>query len=92
MGLDVSFSTKEALAKGLEIRVGYNDWSELRADGYDDAQDSLCYAMKVPNTVNLLVYVDVQLESIFVRTNKWGDVYAPLTEWLKANDIPWSEF
>lgn len=85
MGLDVSFSTKEALAKGLEIRVGYNDWSSI------GEKDELCNVLHVPGT-DITVDASVYVDNICVRANKWGRVYAPLTEWLKANDIPWSEF
>jgi len=91
MGLDVAFSTKLALQAGLKITIGYNDWSELREDGYDDAKDSLCYEMAVPNADHF-VDADVMLENIVVRANKWGNTYAPLTTWLKDNNIPWSEF
>ena len=31
-------------------------------------------------------------ENFCIRANKWGSVYEPLTNWLKANNIDWSEF
>ena len=31
-------------------------------------------------------------DNIVVRANKWGHTYAPLTQWLKANNIEWDEF
>ena len=92
MGLDVSFSTKLALQAGLKITIGYNDYADLREDGYDDAKDELCYVMEVPYAPSRLVDADVMLENIVVRANKWGETYGPLTTWLKDNNIPWSEF
>ena len=30
-------------------------------------------------------------EHFSIRANKWGTIYEPLTNWLKANNIEWSE-
>ena len=30
-------------------------------------------------------------EHFSIRANKWGSIYEPLTNWLKANNIEWSE-
>lgn len=30
-------------------------------------------------------------DEVIVTANKWGRVYQPLTEWLKANSIDWTE-
>lgn len=47
--------------------------------------------IQVPNAHYSVENNGVDID-IVVRANKWGSTYAPLTEWLKANNITWSEF
>lgn len=97
MGLDVAFNREKALAAGLKVRmvVGTeDDIAKAKANGAD--QDYLDYLSKpeecieVPGT-DFLASND-GIDSIVVRANKWGRIYEPLTTWLKANNIEWSEF
>jgi hypothetical protein len=107
MGLDVGFSIKAANAAGLthyqgeanggseaaiertiqgefddtgSIDPGYEDWLRKKPDLID-----------VPNAEHC-VEVYISDEGMYwVRANKWGHTYAPLTEFLSEHGIEWSE-
>lgn len=100
MGLDIAFNRKQALEAGLEIVIRPNASPEsiARAEADDDfdvdymiwvSGSSPC--VQVPGT-ELLTIDGGTAEDIIVRANKWGHAYAPLTAWLKTNNIHWSEF
>lgn len=91
MGLDISFSTKQALKAGAEI--------SLSSDEVTDAMDKdFEYLMKIQHNWNScnndhhFVQVDICTDSMSVRANKWGNTYKPLTAWLKYHDIEFTEF
>lgn len=97
MGLDLCFNRKKAVDAGLiltkEVRgtpeeiaavsqdvtdIGYYEWLKEEAESF-----------RVPGTdIHVEASGDVDL---FVRANTWGRVYKPLTDWLRANNIEWSE-
>lgn len=91
MGLDVSFNRKAALEAGLVLQQ-----SSYTYFNYGPNNEEI--PVEVPETIiavpgcDHFVADDGNEESIIVRANKWGRTYAPLTEWLKANNISWEEF
>jgi hypothetical protein len=102
MGLDVRFSRKEAIAAGIVIatmRNGSDEDIAIEQANPDCDPDYLAWLMhsdeviQVPGTQS---FVDSnscpEEEDIYVRANKWGNVYTPLTKWLAANNIAWEEF
>ena len=101
MGLDVSFNRQQAIDAGLELFVDYNGTEEEIAAVKADVQDSMDEAyleylqreqefIRIPSTG--LIAANDGVQTIVVRANKWGLLYEPLTKWLKANNIDWSEF
>jgi hypothetical protein len=99
MGLDIAFNRGAAIKAGLILtqeRNGTDDYIAW-AKANDEDTDFIAYLERVENVVqvpgtNLHVCDDGIGDSIIVRANKWGSVYAPLTTWLHANNITWSEF
>lgn len=80
MGLDVAFNRKAALKAGLVIEIVWSEYAE-------DEEEIVA----VPGCEHF-VSNDGAGDNIVVRANKWGNTYAPLTEWLTEHSIPWSEF
>ena len=103
MGLDVSFSKEKAVAAGLHLYIGEpnGDAMEIRnakdRGSYDfanwlEARPLLLYVPTAAHTVEYNEYVDDDSNtSLFVRANRWGNTYYPLTNWLIANNIEWDE-
>lgn len=105
MGLDIAFNRAKALSAGLILEQVANGTeediriAEAQAKESDSSFDREYIAwlkrvetcVVVPNA-NHLVQDDGIGEDIVVRANRWGNTYAPLTEWLKSNGITWSEF
>ncbi len=82
MGLDISFELNKALEAGLQLENMEED------DNYE-------LYMQVPGRgvyINAYLSVFNETINIQVRANRWGDSYAPLTEWLKEHNIEWDEF
>lgn len=98
MGLDIAFNRAAAIAAGMELVKALNGTDEeiTRAKEIGGDDDYVKYLerkdefIKVPGT-EMLVH-NGGVDAIVVRANKWGRVYGPLTTWLKANNIEWSEF
>lgn len=98
MGLDVSFNREQAVAAGLKVFTDTNgDPKDIaRARAANDDPDYLAWLQReeeficIPGTERV-VHTDSG-DRIIVRANKWGYVYEPLTNWLKANNIEWDEF
>ena len=100
MGLDISFNRSEAVKAGLEIvQVPHGTPEEIAReietpDGNPRYMKWLMESsshIKVPGT-DLVVKDDGPDTHISVRANYWGPVYEPLTDWLRANAILWSEY
>lgn len=93
MGLDVAFDRQQAIAAGMEFETIPNDGTY--SEGDDPDYIAWCKAstdcIKIPGT-ELYASDDGFEDHIAVRANKWGRIYEPLTDWLKANNIEWSEF
>lgn len=99
MGLDISFNRSKAVKAGLEFAQVPNGTPEEIARELVNPHGNASYkkwleettsCIKVPGTD--LVVRDVGPDIyISVRANYWGPVYEPLTDWLKANAILWSE-
>ena len=99
MGLDIAFNRAAAIAAGIQLkteRVGSDaEISTARRctpedECYIQYLEKVAEYMVLPGTNKLLENGGV--DHIVVRANKWGDNYLPLTTWLKANNIEWSEF
>jgi hypothetical protein len=101
MGLDVAFSRQRALEAGMTLTVSTRGRPEeikkAEADKLTDP-DYLEYLrqeaelVNIPNTVLIADNNSGSRDHIIVRANKWGRIYTPLTVWLAANGIEWSEF
>lgn len=104
MGLDVAFNREQAVAAGIEqtrIRNGSDkDIALAEADEADGMPNQPGYlewlyteepCVRVPGMVHWVEDTGGS-NDIVVRANRWGDTYAPLTRWLKANGIEWTEF
>lgn len=102
MGLDIIFDAGKAIDAGMEIRVGYNDYRALSADGYPDCEKvEMCHYFTLPGmeengeSFNAEIWLTNFQHSGnlcgSVRANPWGRVYGPLTSWLSEKGIDWSE-
>lgn len=98
MGIDLCFNKQAAIAAGLitETRQRGSEYEVQLAidDGgssYVDYLRQYATFIQVPNR-DWWLDGGTDPEQIVVRANKWGDSYAPLTDWLKANGITWGEF
>lgn len=100
MGLDISFDKHKAQQAGLEIDYEPNgSAAEIAAakPGKDAGWFEISHyewlqeAVQVAHFAGLVVPVDEVGTSLVIRANKWGSVYAPLTQWLRSKGIPWSE-
>lgn len=106
MGLDISFSKAKAIEAGMvltiERRGTDSEIAEYKAStASDDDPDYLKYL--VGSYVHARIFLGIGLgnksfevdgyanDTLFVRANKWGNLYAPLTAWLSANQISWIE-
>lgn len=99
MGLDIAFNKQAALAAGLVLHKDVNGEPESIESALADPDADPDYVawlqeeidvLSVPDT-NLLVRAYVDDDDISIRANKWGYVYAPMTQWLKAHNIEWAE-
>jgi hypothetical protein len=99
MGLSIVFNISEAVEAGLKVFWQANGTPEqieeernnpLRDPGYYDWLQQESLTVSIPDTDYLAnIYADD--DSYYVTANKWGRVYEPLTNWLKANNISWDE-
>lgn len=98
MGLDVAFNRQQALNAGLKLVNESNGTSEQIAEAMLEGDNQ--YANWLAQTTEYIVCPENEYlvanggvdGMIVVRANKWGQIYAPLTNWLIANNIQWSEF
>ena len=99
MGLDISFNRTKAINAGLTFVILPNSTPESiaqeEAEPHGDPGYLACLkgsenCINVPGT-DIRVADDGIDDNIAVRANKWGRVYEPLTNWLAANGIDWSE-
>lgn len=98
MGLDISFNKEEAVKAGLHLFLGEAPGTPERiAAAYAEGDPGyavwlgeapLC--MDVPTMDYCVVYGEAW-GKVFIRANKWGRTYTPITEWLKSHGIPWEE-
>lgn len=96
MGMCVSFSRELAVKAGIEFKILQNNPDYKPNPEYPEAPDYVKWCgeseecIKVPGTDFYIANGGVR--AIVVTANKWGRAYAPLTDWLTANNIPWEEF
>ena len=99
MGLDISFNRTAAIAAGLQLTVETNGTKaeifqakQVNEDAeYITWLESEGEVIAIPGT-ELFTANDGVGDHISIRANKWGRVYEPMTNWLKANNITWGEF
>ena len=107
MGLDVRFNKAKALEAGLILEIkrrgSLRSIAEFKAlPAVEKDPEYLKYLLNPVSIASILCdvnrgwtsfevdgYAD---EYLFVRANKWGNLYAPLTEWLASHHITWDEF
>lgn len=100
MGLDVAFSRKAALEAGMEVKLERRSTLEEVAEAKASGTYSTDYLAWLGEQVELIrlptgghwLECGLDPETYVVRANRWGVTYAPLTRWLEANNIEWSEF
>lgn len=99
MGLDIGFNKAAAVEAGMTFFNSRNGSAQEIEDAVDRGCDEgfinwLREAVVVINVPNapLSVVVSEYDGKWSCRANQWGRVYDPLTQWLKANKIQWSEF
>ena len=93
MGLNLIFERKVAEEAGLVFKVIPNNGT------YDEGDDptyiAWCKAssecIQVPGQEYYVQNDSSYDDFVMVRANKWGSTYEPLTKWLEANQIKWSE-
>ena len=99
MGLDIAFNRKAAIKAGMvverqscgtEIEIADAKRNFPEDTEYIEYLKQTCEVIRVPGST-LMENGGVDPD-IVVRANKWGRNYEPLTQWLKANNIKWSEF
>lgn len=100
MGLDIAFDRKKAVSAGIVMKMIPNGDAEsiARAEA-DECPDPDYIAwlkaeepcIQVPGMTGW-VSDGGGKDDFIVRANRWGFVYGPLTDWLRANDIQWDEF
>jgi hypothetical protein len=101
MGLDLSFDA-EAFKKieGVEFTTLANGTEEELAHALKYSSEESDYIDWLKERTNVLRIpghpywrdYDEHNGLLFIRANKWGDFYTPLTELLKEHDITWEEF
>lgn len=98
MGLDIAFNKAAAIAAGLKLSKSINgtEQSIAIAKSCGDDPEYLAWLQKEIELVHVpgteFVTDNGGVDDIVIRANKWGQIYAPMTTWLKANNIEWSEF
>ena len=97
MGLDIAFNREKALAAGLVLSKMANGTEDSIAHAQTcEDTDYLEWLQREEEVVHVpgtnMVVVNDGVDSIVIRANKWGQIYEPMTTWLKANNIEWTEF
>jgi hypothetical protein len=106
MGLDVAFNRQAAINAGLQFKDLPNgddadiSFHQTMIDNEHVAADPEHLAwlketttcIQVPGQEFFVADDGGAGEDVVVRANKWGRTYLPLTTWLKAKGIEWTEF
>ena len=98
MGLDISFNREKAIAAGLVLSQMANGTEDSIAEAQSQHDDTgyLEWLMRIEEVVHVpgtnMVTTNDGVDAIVIRANKWGSIYGPMTTWLKANNIEWTEF
>jgi hypothetical protein len=104
MGLDIAFNREAANRAGIETDYLRNSTDDdiidalierlvngafMYGDDHFKWLTEMRQCVKVPGTEYWLNADGV--DDYIVRANKWGVAYEPLTNWLRANNIEWTE-
>jgi len=91
MSLEIQFKLAPAIIAGLNTKVSVADYRDVGAESQE-----IEMIMQVPG-LNTWVRFDTYVSEEFPEVtagctaNKWGNIYLPLTQFLKTNNIKWSE-
>jgi predicted ThiF/HesA family dinucleotide-utilizing enzyme len=99
MGLDIAFNREAAIAAGMQLKTERVGSDEEISTAERTTPEDACYLSYLRKVAEYIVVPGTNsmvenggVDHIVVRANKWGRTYEPLTTWLKANNIEWSEF
>jgi hypothetical protein len=107
MGLDIKFNLSEVVRAGMAIHAEVNGTLAERKIAEQQYAEEPCEANQryidwlkefsmignIPNYIHSfsIDITDAPNGNAYVRANKWGSLYEPLTDFLMANDILWDE-
>lgn len=95
MGLDIAFDRKAAIDAGIALRKDTRtdpiEWADAIDKDHLRWMQEEIECIRVPGMGHWAENAGADTE-IIVRANKWGNTYAPLTDWLSKHQITWSEF
>lgn len=104
MGLDISFNKEQAVKAGMELstkRIGTNVQIYKARKLEDGNSDYLKYLLEEETLASFAEYDHFFAVSegtdqdgntiLFAGANLWGNLYEPLTTFLRTNNIEWGE-
>ena len=104
MGLDIKFNLSDALAAGMamrkevtgsaqEIEIAEQQYAEEPSVANQNYIDWLKADQQLGGIPGYALFFNVEVveSNAYVRANKWGSLYDPLTSFLGTNNIPWHE-
>ena len=104
MGLDISFNKERAKQAGMLFGSNLNGDADQIKEEESALHPDMGYVAWLKEETQCIQLPIGYKEDDFtrgydefdgnmsVRANRWGDFYAPLTKFLKENDIEWSEY
>jgi len=98
-GLVVQMATNGTAENIAATKLECLDLSDTRAADYLVSLQEVHWVMKVPSADYRVGIDEFSVREpdgsktvyFYVRANRWGTTFAPLTEWLNANGIEWHE-
>ena len=94
MGLDINFDKQKALAAGMVMERVRNGDDVVIQNSIDngDSDDYIAwlkeYSLLAKFPWSSGMWHDIgEGDTCGVRANKWGNIYKPLTLWLRQNNI-----
>lgn len=98
MGMDVFFDREAAEKAGMTFEVRPRCTPEEREEILRMYPHDRFYCEWAEQSEEIahIPHTDIRVENtgydcVCLRANRWGRVYEPLTDWLKANGIEWAE-
>lgn len=98
MGLDVSFNLNQAKEAGMTTEMVQNGTLQEAQQAAEEGEGFYAQWLMeqsivayIPGT-EISVHASICEGNMCIRANQWGSVYAPLTKFLRDNNIVWDEF